>query len=94
MAGETGVAGGFGPFDVERVLKTTEFGGGAGLVEGTPNSQSGRLGEGLDHIVDPDATMTADEKEGIIVRAERVVTADGEESWVDPVTGMAVDDVL
>lgn len=93
MAGETGVAGGFGPFDVERTLPLTEFGGGSGLVEGSPNSQSGREGSGLDHTLIVDATMTADERIGIVYRAVNVGSAD-EPLWVDPVTGMSVDDVI
>lgn len=78
---------GFGPFDTEMPVGLTEFGGGSGLVEGSPTSQS--LGAGGEaHLQDVAATMPVDEKIGVAYRSNPLdVLA------VDPVTGLTADDV-
>jgi hypothetical protein len=92
----------FGPFDTEMEVGLTEFGGGAGLVEGSPTSQSarrGKNGEGLDHIAAAGAAMTVDEKIGIMYRtgagkADPLTGAPLEGSNLDPETGMTTDDFV
>lgn len=92
---------GFGPFDAVMEVGLTEFGGGAGLVEGSPTSQSfrrGKRGEGLDHVADQGAAMSVDEKIGIMYRtqggkADPLTGAPLEGSNLDPVTGMTTDDI-
>lgn len=78
---------GFGPFDAEMPVGLTEFGGGSGLVEGSPTSQS--LGAGGEaHTQDVAATFGVDEKIGVQYRSDPLdVLA------VDPVTGLTADDV-
>ena len=80
--------GGFGPFDTEMPVGLTEYGGGAGLVEGSPTSQSVGAG-GEAHLLDPDATVTVDEKLGVVVRTGPLM----DETEVDPVTGLKPTDV-
>ena len=92
---------GFGPFDTEREVGLTEYGGGAGLVEGSPTSQSfrrGKRGEGRDHVAAQGAAMSVDEKIGIAYRtkvgkADLVTGAELPGSNFDPVTGLTTDDV-
>lgn len=86
-----GVVGGFGPFDTEGPLKPTEYGGGAGLIEGSPLSQTGKLGassaEGVaaqDHLTG--GNMSVAEKIGVVYRV-----APTDETAVDPATGLSVD---
>lgn len=85
----TGAVGGFGPFDEEKPLGVTEYGGGAGLVEGSPTSQSGKAKVGLDHLTntksDTERATSAAERAGVAVRAG--------EDGIDPVTGLSVDDI-
>ena len=90
-----GAVGGFGPFDEAHPVGLTEYGGGSGLVEGSPTSQSfksGKRGEGRDHTAGQGAAMTVDEKIGVAYRTKpgRYGVPDGA---VDPVTGLSVDDV-
>lgn len=95
MSVAAGGADGFGPFDEQKVLGVTEYGGGAGLIEGSPNSQSGKMAAagrfagGADHVAVPEETMPVDEKIGVEYRA--VLGDDG--VWRDPVSGLAVEDV-
>jgi hypothetical protein len=92
---------GFGPFDSEQEVGLTEYGGGSGLVEGSPKSQSfkrGKRGEGLDHVAAQGAAMGVDEKIGIAYRtggglADPLTGAPLEGSNLDPVTGMTTDEV-
>lgn len=77
------VAGsGFGPFDTQKDVGLTEYGGGSGLVEGAPLSQSaagvvvGRFGmvhagPGKEHVANVAATFGVDEKLGVTYRASR-----------------------
>lgn len=79
---------GFGPFDTEMPVGLTEYGGGSGLVEGSPTSQS--LGAGGEtHVQDKAATMTVDEKLGVAYR----IPATADETYRDPDTGFSADDV-
>ena len=91
---------GFGPFDTEQEVGLTEFGGGAGLVEGSPTSQSflrGKRGEGLDHVAAQGAAMSVDEKIGVAYRTGGgIAMPDGSPapgSNFDPVTGLTTDEV-
>jgi hypothetical protein len=78
---------GFGPFDTEMPIDLTEYGGGAGLIEGSPTSQSVGAG-GEVHLIDAAATLGVDEKIGVQYRSNPLdVLA------VDPVTGLTADDV-
>jgi hypothetical protein len=88
----TGAVGGFGPFDSERKLKPTEYGGGAGLVEGSPKSQTGAGGleGGADHLAGEG--MTVDEKIGVAYRTDASGT-DESGGVIDPVTGLSALDV-
>lgn len=94
------VDAGFGPFDAQMEVGLTEYGGGAGLVEGSPASQSfrrGKRGEGLDHVAAQGAAMSVDEKIGIAYRTGGGVSlpdgSEGPGSNLDPVTGMTTDEV-
>lgn len=86
---------GFGPFNEEKVLGLTEYGGGSGLIEGSPNSQSGKMAAtgrfagGADHVAVPEETMPVDEKLGVVYRAPVV----GPNAGVDPETGLSAEDV-
>jgi hypothetical protein len=84
---------GFGPFDVEQVLKRTEFGGGAGLVEGSPLSQSGRAGVGRERISRAAEVMPVDEKIGVMYRTDPN-SLEGTPEAVDPMTGLTAPEVL
>lgn len=85
----TGAVGGFGPFDTELPVGLTEYGGGAGLVEGSPTSQSGKDGRGVTRIENKDEVLTVDEKIGVVYR----IPATGDVGTVDPETGLTADDV-
>lgn len=80
---------GFGPFDVVRPVGLTEYGGGAGLVEGSPTSQSGKLpgSGGADHVGAGGAEMSVAEKIGIEYRTLPSPLGVGA-GVLDPVTGM------
>jgi hypothetical protein len=78
---------GFGPFDADMPVGLTEYGGGSGIVEGSPTSQSVGAG-GEVHLTDGAATLTVDEKIGVAYRS-----APTDVLAVDPVTGLTADDV-
>ncbi len=84
---------GFGPFDVEQVLKRTEYGGGSGLVEGSPLSQSGRAGIGTERITQAAEVMPVHEKIGVMYRTDPNSEIGSAEA-IDPMTGLVVGDVL
>lgn len=94
-----GAVGGFGPFDAEVPVGLTEYGGGSGLVEGSPLSQSGTAvvtmrngstvtGPGLKHVESVGETMSVDEKLGVMYRASRA--AQEEPGYVDPLTDAVI----
>ena len=80
---------GFGPFDVETVVGLTEYGGGSGLVEGAPLSQSATaivigkdpatglpvtyVGPGLDRVAALADTFDVSEKLGVEYRGSRAL---------------------
>lgn len=85
--GAVGAVGGFGPFDAEVPVGLTEFGGGAGLIEGSPLAQSAQApvvmrngvvvtGPGVVHAVDVTATLGVDENLGVMYRASRSAQED------------------
>lgn len=88
-----GGATGFGPFDEELPLGLSEYGGGAGLVEGSPTSQSGALGVGVERIENKDEVLSVDEKLGVMYRIPALADVGTVES-IDPQTGLTPDDVL
>lgn len=82
-----GAVGGFGPFDLDATLGQTEYGGGDGLVEGSPESQSGKSGVGgPDHLVGEG--MPVDEKIGVAYRSDPL-----DDTGTDPVTGLKTTDL-
>ncbi len=89
---DTGVVG-FGPFDEDIPMGLSEYGGGAGLVEGSPFSESAALTDSGRRIENKDEVLGVDEKIGVQYRTPAEADV-GSVEEIDDQTGLTPSDVL